>query len=228
MSRSQPSNRIPNPSERWLEWNGQNGHFVYYDKDAQARRSVLFPFTFWWLDEMKAIGGFDSKGKSRIYSNEIRDTQTDAFIVKSFNSGTLAEGLYKDIKKDVEANDGYYVASVYIAFKRENSDSFMLGNIRFKRAALAAWLDFTKKHGKEIEEKAVTVTGYTEATTGRVTYRVPKFEVTETTAATQSAALALDGELQAYLTAYLKRTVAERADVERDVPQDITAADIPF
>ena len=225
MSRSQPSERVPNPSTRWLEWNGSSGDLSYWDKPTKKRIRVALPFTFLLLEEMRTIGGFDPKGNCRIFSNEVRDTTTDPFLVKSFKSGIIAEGIYRRIQPVVEAAGGYFVQSLYIAYRREGSDSYALGNLALDGAALGAWVEFKKVHAGEIYSKAITIRTYSEGKTGNITFRMPQFSLTEVSAAAESAALALDAELQAYLAAYLKRTTHDRVEAQAE---DITASDIPF
>lgn len=223
MSRSQPSERQPNPSTLWLDWNGSSGDLSHYDTTLKERIRVALPYTFMLLDELRTIGGFDPKGKCRIFANEVRDTSIDTLLVKSWNSGIIAEGIYRRIQPVVEAAGGYFVQSLYIAYRRENSDSYALGHLALSGAALGAWVEFKKSH--DVYSKAITIRTYTEGKTGNITYRMPQFGLTDVSAAAESAALALDKELQAYLAAYLKRTTHDRVEAQAD---EITAADIPF
>ena len=230
MSRSQPSNRVPNPCSRWFEWNGEKGNLRYYDRDEQKSVTVALPFTFLLLDgEMKTVRGFDQKGNCRIYANEVRDTTTDPFVVKSFNSGTIAEGKYRNIQRDIDAAGGHFTASLYIAFKKDGSAEYVLGNVGLKTSALAAWVDFSKKNASDLYEKAISITSFTEGQNGRIVYRMPVFTLVEVSTAAQNAALGLDNELQTYLAAYLKRTTSDRVEAQADVaPADVTADQIPF
>lgn len=239
MSRSKPSDRLPNPSTRWLEWNGSLGGLRYYDKATQSRVGVALPFSFLLLDELKTIRGFDAKGNCRIYANEVYDTTTDPFVVKSYNSGVIAEGKYRSIQTVVEAAGGYFAQSCYIAFRRDVAKDedllvenlYALGNVQWSRAALSAWVEFKKTRAAELYSKAVCITGTKEGKTGNVVYRMPSFELIEVSAAAESAAQALDEQLQDYLKAYLKRTTADRVEAHADEapsPEPVTADQIPF
>jgi hypothetical protein len=229
MSRSNPTERLANPAVRWWEWNGQHGHLSYWDKDAQKRQVEPLPFTCLLLDELQTVTGWDDASDSRIFCNEIRDSTRDPLVVKSFTGGILYEGLY--IKKEVEAVGGHFTTSLYVAFKQD--DAYRLGNVKLSRTSLSAWVDFKKETQKakasDLYSKAVVITGYSEGQKGSVKYRKPVFALTNISSAAESAALALDKELQTYLTSYLKRATVDQADAHTtEDPEPITAESIPF
>mgnify|MGYP001616162452 FL=1 len=242
MSRSNPSEHAANPSTRWFEWNGETGTVRYYDRDAKVNIDVGTNFSFVLLDELGSVRGWHDPSQSGIYSNEVRDTREHVLIVKAFKGGTLAEGLYAAIKDRVGAVGGHYVANCYIAFKA--SGVLTLGSLRFKGAALGAWMEFRKSHRSELYTKGVCITGYTEGKKGRIVFRVPVLKVVELTPETNDAATALDKQLQVYLDGYLSKTKRDQAetvathvrdeDVELpqhdhdDDPPQITDDDIPF
>lgn len=213
MSRSNPTeNSAPNPATRWFEWNGEVGNVRYYDKEAKANVEVGLPFTFIVLDELGSVKGWNEASKSGIYSNEVRDTRQDVLIVKAFKGGTLAEGLYKDIRDHVTSKSvgGQFTMNCYIAFK--TGQALMMGAIQFKGATLGAWMEFRKAHRAEILTKAVRMTGFTEGKKGRITFRVPVFTLAELAPESNAAAVALDITLQTYLKAYLSRTKRDQVD----------------
>lgn len=237
MSRSNPSEHAPNPAVRWFEWNGEAGTVRYYDKEKKQNVDVGTDFTFVLLDELGSVRGWHEASQSGIYSNEVRDTRADVLVVKSFKGGTIAEGLYKAIKDRVNVAGGQFVANCYIAFKN-GGEGFDIGSIRFKGAALGAWMEFRKAHRADLFKKAVQITGYTEGKKGRVVFRVPTMKLVPLTAETNDIAIGLDKELQEFLTAYLKRAKRDQAETTDrptdDVPppddNDITPNDddIPF
>jgi hypothetical protein len=57
----------------------------------------------------------------------------------------------------------------------------------------------------------VTITGYNEAKKGKIVYRTPTFALKEVSPATNQQAIALDAELQSFLSDYLKRPKADAA-----------------
>lgn len=237
MSRSNPHVNAPNPAQRWFEWNGEKGTVRYYDKDAKENVDVSLPFAFLLLDELASVRGWHEASQSGIYSNEVRDTRTDILIVKAFKGGTLAEGVYKDIKDRVcsRAVGGAFNANCYMAFKN-GGDELAMGAIRFKGSALGAWMDFRKDHRSELYNKAVEITGYTEGKKGRIVFRVPTFGLRDVSKGTNNIAVALDAELQAYLTAYFGRRTGDQTEpvsdslppADDDHSQPLTDDDIPF
>jgi len=240
MSRSNPTDNNPNPAVRWFEWNGEQGAVRYYDKTAKENVDVGLPFAFMLLDELGSVRGWDDASSSGIYSNEVRDTRQDVLVVKSFKGGTLAEGLYKDIKDRVNTLGGSFVASCYIGFKN-GGDSLDIGNFRIKGAALGAWMEFRKAHRRDLYKKAVAITGYTEGKKGRVVFRVPTFALKDLSEDSNNAAVGLDMQLQEFLTGYLARTKRDQVEVAaqqhaheespaENYPQErpLTDDDIPF
>lgn len=256
MSRSNPTEAARNPSTRWFQFaSGADGGFVrYYDKDAQkniplgdAQNGSKFVFIF--LDELATVNGWHDPSESAIFANEVRDTRQDTLVVKSFNGGELASGLYQQIKDRIGACGGHFVSSVYLAYK--DGDSLKIGNIRFKGAALSAWMDFKKQcptkkdaSGKSVKAyfvDAVKIEGFEQQKKGGTTFRIPKFGLVALSEESNKQALALDAELQAFLADYLKRPRVEAAtasakaqeplDPQRpagkfdDLPDDVPWAD---
>jgi hypothetical protein len=212
VSRSNPTeNNNPNPAKRWFEWNGEKGIVRYYDKDAKENVDVGSDFTFLLLDECGSVRGWHDASDSGIYSNEVKDTRQEVLIVKSFKGGTLAEGIYQDIKHKVNSMGGDFVTNCYIAFK--NGDGQLsIGSLRFKGAALGAWMEFRKQHRADLYEKAIRIKGYTEGKKGKVTFRVPVLMVKDIDPNTNTLALALDKELQKFFASYFKKPKREQVD----------------
>lgn len=204
MSRSNPQNSAPNPAVRWFEWNGEHGVVRYYDKDAKKNVDVGSKFTFILLDQLGSVRGWHDPSQSGIYSNEVRDTRQDVMIVKAFKGGTLAEGIYRDIKDRVHSVGGQFVANCYIAFKH-GRNGLAIGSIRFKGAALSAWMELTKAHRSDLYKKAIAITGFTEGKKGRIVFRVPQLAIADLSEDSNTKAVALDAELQEWLSAYLQR-----------------------
>lgn len=212
MSRSNPNeNGAVNPSQRWFEWNGEHGVVRYYDREAKRNIDVGTEFSFVLLDQLGGVKGWHEPSQSGIYSNEVKDTRQDVLIVRSFKGGTLAEGLYKDIKDRVNAIGGQFVSNCYIAYK-DDAGKLALGCLRFKGAALGAWMEFTKAHRADLYTKGIKIAGYTEGKKGRIVYRVPVLKTVELTEATNAAAIALDKTLQEFLAAYLKKNKRDQVE----------------
>lgn len=226
MSRSNPTDAARNPATRWFEFaSGADGGFVrYYDKETEKQVPLGDSenggkFVFILLDELATVKGWHDPSESAIFANEVRDTRQDTLVVRSFKGGELASGLYANIKDRIVAVGGHFVASCYIAYK--DGTGLHIGNIRFKGAALSEWMDFKKQcpskkdaSGKSIKAyyvDAVKIEGFEQQKKGGTTFRVPKFQLTPITVETNSHAMELDAELQAYLSDYLKRPRVEAA-----------------
>lgn len=215
MSRSNPNQNNPNPATRFFEWNGENGVVRHYDKDAKKNIDMPLPFTFLLLDELAGVRGWHDASSSGIYSNEVRDTRTDILVVKAFKGGTLAEGLYKDIKDKANSLGGQFNANCYIAFKGDGG-ALAIGSLKFKGAALGAWMEFRKANRSGLYAKAISVTGFTEGKKGRIIFRVPTFELKDISVETNAAAVTLDKQLQEWLDGYLSRRTADKAEPHDD------------
>lgn len=241
MSRSNPNeNGTPNPAAKWFEWNGENGTVRYYDKEAKQKVEVGSDFTFLLLDQLGSVRGWHDASESGIYSNEVKDTRQEPLIVKSFKGGTLAEGIYRDIKDRVNSLGGQFVANCYIAFKN-GGNKLAIGSLRFKGAALGSWMEFCKAHKSDLYAKAIRINGFTEGKKGKVIFRVPVLSVKDISAESNDAAVALDQELQEFLAGYFKRTKRDQVEEphhasEQDVDdsdyaepvKELTDDDIPF
>jgi hypothetical protein len=241
MSRSQPHDHAAHPVTRWFEWNGEAGTIKYYDKAKKETIECSLPFSFMLLDQLGTVGGWHEASTSGIHANEVRDTRQDVLVVKAYKGGVLAEGLYAAIKDRVNTAGGSFVANCYIAWR--DGEGLALGSIKFKGAALGAWMEFTKKHRADLYKKAIVIGGYTEGKKGRVIYRMPAFAVKDVSVESDRAAVLLDEELQAYLTGYFRRTTRDQMEApkatepdagesyfEEAAPADFipTADDIPF
>jgi hypothetical protein len=214
MSRSNPNEgKTPNPSTRWFEWDGANGVVRYYDKETKKNVEVGSDFTFILLDELGCVRGWHDASGSSIYSNEVRDTRQEALVVKAFKGGTLAEGFYRDIRDKVNTLGGQYNANCYIAYKND-ATGLEIGSLRFKGAALGAWMEFRKEHKTDVFKKSIRIKGYTEGKKGKVVFRVPGLFLKDISPETDKQALALDQELQQFLAVYFKQTKRQQVEVQ--------------
>lgn len=225
MSRSNPTAK--NPAVRFMQWRGgaeafkddkgktkhEGGKITWYDKEAEEEREVALPFSFLVLDELNTITGFSEKDHSGFWSNEVRDLKNDKLVVKT-KSGTVASGVYEDIKEIVKAKGAKYTKSVYIAFKDEEGE-MQIGHLKISGAALTAWIEFQKKF--DVMQCAVQITDEPKLEKkGTNYYFSPVFEGQNVSEASDKAAKVLDEQLQQYLTTYLSRRPTETADAEAD------------
>lgn len=217
MSRSNNVDLV-NPAKMFFEWNGEKGHFRYWDKEAVVEGQekpgknidVLLPFAFMALDSLSTIKGFSDADNSSFWSNEVRNVKTDEMIVRT-KKGICAKGIYEKVIVDRNCNGAKYCQSVYIAYRTAKDNPMVIANIQLTGAALSSWIDFRKKN-KNIFEGAIIVKGCVQGQKGKVVYQMPIFQKLAVTPQSEKDAIELDKELQKYLSAYLKRnneTVAE-------------------
>lgn len=208
MSRSSP--QLTNPASHFYEW--RSGKLVWYDKEAQKTNEVKLPFSFLVLDELHTITGYSDADESGFWSNETRSTK-DEFTVRT-KKGTRYVGAYKNDQYIVQVPQGArYTKSVYIAEK--SGAGYVISNLKLTGAALTAWIEFAGKH--KVQNGKVLLTGSTEGKKGATTYHIPTFEYTSATPAEDEAAIALDKDLQVYLSQYL---AAAKVDHEEEVSHD--------
>jgi hypothetical protein len=219
VSRSNPQHNAPNPAIRWFEWNGETGIVRYYDKAEKKNIDAPLPFKFLLLDELATVRGWHKSTDSAIFANEVRDTRRDVLVVKAFKGGVLAEGRYKEIKDRVNVVGGQFVANCYVGFK--HNGELEIASLQFKGSALGAWMEFRKANRRDLLERAIEITGFTEGQTGRVVFRVPTFALCNISTRTQNQAVALDKQLQAWIDEYLKRRVSDAAGYAGTADADV-------
>lgn len=225
MSRSNPTENAPHPCARWIDWDGSNGGFKYYDKETKQTVPVPDGFTFILLDQLATIKGWHDASESGIYSNEVKDIRQDVLVVKAFKGGTLAEGVYKDIRDKIIAHGGHFTANLYSAVKID--EELKIASVQFKGAALSAWMEFAKQHRADLYKKAIKCKGFNEGKKGTIVYKTPIFHLIDVSPETDAKALDCDRVLQEFLTGYFSRTrteqVAAAAPVQAEARQDAPA-----
>lgn len=206
-----------------MEWDGgaEGGNLRYYDREKKEKIALPPDFTFILLDELKTIKGWHEQSQSGIYSNEVRDTTAEPFIVKAFKGGPLAEGCYKQIRDTIVAHGGRFNLNLYVAFRASGKD-FSIGSIMLRGGALAAWSEFRKKNRLEVMKKAIRIKGSKEGKKGKVVFRTPVFSLCDIKDETNSEAMLLDGQLQEYLKSYFARTVPAKAATSAQAQQQHT------
>lgn len=244
MSRSNPQVLNPNPATKWFEWNGETGAFRYYDKEAKKTVPVPLPFTFLLLDELAVVRGWHEPSESGITSNEVRDTRSEPFVVKSFKGGKIAEGFWSQIRDRVGNEGGRFNANLYIAYKEtmNGQSELKIGSLMLHGTALSSYFDWRKEEGNDKENvggklvpvryvHGIAVKKFAEGKQGKVVYRYPVFEITPTHEKTDEAAAELDKDLQKYLDGYFKRTRVEQVEspvTNGEEPQDDAPDDAPM
>lgn len=216
-----------NPANRYYSWSGSNGTLNYYDKATEKNVEVSLPFVFIVLDELSTIKGWHDASSSGIYANEVRKTTEDAFHVKAFKGGAIASGIYGDIKEKIVAAGGKFTTNIYIAYKNDNGD-LNIGALQFKGAGLQAWSEFKKMNRNGINTKAVVINDIKEGKKGSVKFKTPVFTLTEISDETQEYSIALDKQLQEYLSSYLAAKSAAPDAEAKDEDEFVPTNKIPF
>jgi hypothetical protein len=224
MSRSNPTSTQSNPSTRWFEWDSDNSCVKYYDKVEKKNVMVKLPFTFLILDQTASITGWHESSKSGIYSNEVRSTKASPLLVRSFKGGTIAQGIYQDVKEKVKNEGGKFTTNVYIAYK--DGSEYKIGCIMFKGASLQSWSDFSKANRSKLDTDAIQIGSYVEGKKGKVNYTTPVFKVIEASKEAGVKAIELDKVLQAYFTEYMGRPTTEEAKSTTSAPSESEAKDM--
>ena len=221
MPRINPDNRTPNPSFRFYEWKGKTGVIQYYDKIEEKNVVVGKKFPFVLLDELATIKGFNKQADSGLYSNEVRDINTEPLTVKIFKGNIhVAEGLYRDIKEHITSKNvgGVFALSLYIAVR--DGERLRIANLCVKGASLGAWFDFRKTAGKELYTKAIYINGSKHETNGDNAFETPIFTLRELTPESDDEAGLLQIQVKEYLKSYLKRTAAIAPKEEHEHHQE--------
>lgn len=221
MSRSNNTELI-NPAVKFFTWAGGKGAVEYFDKSLGEKGEnveVDLPFKFLVLDKVSQVtGGIDRNGGYEgFWSNSIRNTKTQTFIVRS-KQGIEVQGLYEHIKGHPGIR---FMQGLYIAFYDEDQN-LQIGYLKIKGAALTAWIEFTKAH-RNIYEGAFGIKDKSKQKKGSTTYYEPVFEhYAKVSDEADEMAKELDRHLQEYLTAYFAQ--AGIAEVEREYTGQAVAA----
>jgi hypothetical protein len=159
------------PAQMYLEWSSDEKCFKYWDNVEKENKLVQLPLTFLVLKEFHAVKGWHDKSQSGIYSNEVKNISQEQIEVKSFKGGTLAKGIYKDIKEIIGNVGGRYVKSIYAMLK----DGTIV-NIQLKGSAVKEWGEAFNKGRSRLADEWVTISEANEMKKGKVNYSVPVFK----------------------------------------------------
>ena len=222
MSRSNDFTAV-NPAKKYLSWKGEisikkkdgaivetnKHHFVYYDREKKENIEVPLPITFFVLDILHTVKGFNEEEGQGFYSNEIRGAnfKTDTLKVR-LGKHDEAEGLYADIMPGLKSKGAKYCQSVYVLMKEDKE--WVINNIQIMGAAVAPWVDFCKN--ANVMKCAVTVKEWKEEEKGTNSFNAPVFHALPVSADTDQIAKDMDKELQEYLDKYFKAKKTENLE----------------
>jgi hypothetical protein len=219
MSRSNPN--LTNPAQHFFEWKGREGKLEFYDKEKEKRITVPLPFEFLPLDQLATITGFNKQSQGSYYSNEVRNTAKEEFMVK-LKGQTVSIGLYKNEQGIPQVPKGAnYAKSVYVAHKTKTGE-YIIGNIKMAGSSLGAWIEFNQ-HCKPENGKVIMTKGeQQEAQSGP--FYPPEFKYLSASDEENNAAIELDRELQIYLSQYLSAPKEEDTRPDPNVDQTVGLA----
>jgi len=198
---SRLDDEVKNPAKAFLQWDGTNGGFNYWDKSKGEKGEkvhVNLPFGFMALDTLATVRGYSDSNKSRFWSNEVRNTQKDKLTVRT-KAGIAATGLYSEVMANKACTGAKYCQSVYVVASIEGQTC--IANIQMMGTALSAWIDFGKAN--KIFKGAITIDSMKEGKKGVTKYQTPVFKAVEATPEAEAKAKAFGQELKAYLEVYL-------------------------
>ena len=229
MSLSDP--RLKNPAKKFISWSGSKGKFYYYDSENEV--NVFFETDIYVipLDELSTIKGFHDRSQSGIYSNEVKNTTKEPLIVKSFKGGTIATGLYQDIKGKLEGGD--YAKSVYCAMIIPvvgDKTELELVNLSLHGSSIGPWIDakISVDSGNVIILKPSTE----QLKKGATIYFAPKIVKSKVRQDILERCIQMDVELQEYLKGYLSKPIEKTEQItDSQQPEKnnyIQEDDLPF
>ena len=197
--------RAINPAQKFIEWKGSTGRFVYYDKlrenpDGSTGAQITLPETMhiMFITDLSTFAGFSDADQSGIWANEVRNLSKDLLSVRT-RKGELATGLYKDIADKVKNAGGKFAKSIYcmLLLGKDQEPEFV--NFKLYGSAVGPWIDFVNNtYGRKTMEDGYSIklsTNPLPQKKGSNTYSIPEFERIDTKQLPQAI---IDKGIQAY------------------------------
>ena len=202
-----------NPTSKYLDWKSNDKSFSYYDKEAGENVKVDLPLKFVFLQHYHTVKGWNDASQSGIYSNEVYYIGSEPMTVRAFKGGTIAEGIYKDIKQDITNAGGKYHRSVYVML-----EDGTIANLSLKGAVVREWSDFIEANKNLVDNRWIEVKSAKDQKKGSIKYSTPEFTLGANLSSKDSAqADSVASELKTYLDAYFnKEDAQEPEEVELD------------
>ena len=164
-----------NPATKFLQWKSNDKCFAYYDKAKEENVKVELPFKFQFLEHFHTIKGWNDASESGIYSNEVKFISKEPLTVKAFKGGTIAEGLYSDVRGQIRDAGGKYHRSVYVVDDKGN-----IINLQLKGAVVSAYSDFCNENeATKFESHWIEINDVENKKKGATKYSVPVFTIGE-------------------------------------------------
>lgn len=207
-----------NPVELFIEWSGSKGAFQHYNKEEKKNEELPLPFSFLYLCEMACITGFNDSEQTGYYSNEVSpyDIKTTPLTVKLQKGGTVAQGLYHDIKGKIVG--GKYTKSIYALAKIEGA--YKIVNIKLTGSGFGNLSDI-----KDKSKGALSVTEANKEKKGATVYFTPVFKVVKTSEEAELEATKATEKVVAYLKSRGNQIPEPTNQTAYALPQQSVAAD---
>ena len=156
MSRTEQtnSNKVPSPMALYLEFKGDRGVFSRWDGEQQ--KNVEYDeIRCVFMDSRSSITGWNDENKGRVYSNLVKFTKEEPFFV-SVNRVKLCNGLYKDIKKEIEGVGGKFTTNLFVM--AEIDGEWVPTVLQLHSTTLSNWSDYVEKNTmKKVYTQIVTI-----------------------------------------------------------------------
>jgi hypothetical protein len=181
-----------NPATKFIQWKNKKEEKVkegtktvlktvretgwyYYDKASEENIQLQFPITFIWLESMAGVTGYDEKKETGIWSNEVRNSKKDKFVVKAGNE-TIAEGNWDTVKEETAGLAKF--ANIVYGLVHNNDGDFEVCRFKMAGSALSSWINF--QNNAKNRSHSIVCTGFEEVSmkTGG-TYDAPTFKYVE-------------------------------------------------
>ena len=205
--------RAINPAQKFIEWKGSTGRFVYYDKlrenpDGSTGAEITLPDTMhiMFITQLSTVAGFSKKDNCGVYANEVKNLSKDPLSVKT-RKGEIATGLYSEIKEMAVyfKSGAKFAKSIYcmLLLGKEREPEFV--NFKLYGCSIGPWIDFVNNtYGRKTMEDGYSIKmgvkrdakGEPELQhTGDNTYYIPTFERIDSKQLPQAI---IDKGIQAY------------------------------
>lgn len=191
-----PTTESTNPCTKFIQWKSNEKQFAYFDKTlgdkskGEKGKDVFLPlpFKFLFLEHYHTVKGWHGASDKGIYANEVFILSKEPLTVKTFGGLTVAEGLYKDIKNEVNVAGGTYHRSIYIMLEDGEIANLQLkgavvGGIKKEQAIskrdVKGYSDFYNANNKLMDNQWIIINSAEDAKKGATKYSIPVFEMGE-------------------------------------------------
>ena len=207
-----PAQKSSNPTKKFLEWKSNDKCFSYYDKNLATNVKVELPLKFMFLEHYHTVKGWNDPAQSGMYSNEVFAVSTEPMDVKLFKGGSIASGLYRDIKDQVTKAGGRYHRSIYVVL-----EDGTLANIQLKGSGVSSYSDFYKENSHLLDTKWVEIKSTKDGKKGSIKFSSPEFTI-GSPIDKENDKIAIDraNELQEYMKEYSSKNKMEIIEAEID------------